>query len=65
MIGEYWEAMEAQNKGLNRFFKRQKRLYGNIYHNEGVMGNLFIDVGGLQRGAGPGRWNKKRDTGMI
>lgn len=57
--------MEAQNKDLNGLFERQKRWYGNIFHNEGVMGNLFIDMGGLQRGAGPGRWNKKRDTGKI
>jgi len=36
--------MEAQNKSLNGFFERQKRWYGNIFHEE-IMGNLFIDIG--------------------
>ena len=45
--------------------ERQKRWYGNIFHNEGVRGNLFIDMGGWQRGSGLSRWDKKRDTGKI
>ena len=55
--------MGAKNKGLNGLFERQKRWYGNIFHNEGVMGNLFIDMGGWQSGSDLGRWDKKRDTG--